>query len=357
MKRIMEQMISVEEFDAINEKHEFSEAYQEKKRRVLLNVRQKAHRRNLLAKVAVAVVAFSVIVPATIYASMGHDKFFENVFGDSNRKDNEAFEKTMMKGDDEVTAIVPSTEYVPVETGKAEELVGKYVMDEPIVKEIDGHTLTIHSVIYDSNAVISEFSLEKQGGVTAMELDEKYNYSKAEPWTEDATFCLNMNIGSDIYLNMEDSTSEKICGSMYSVIAEEIIDAEAAYFSKTPKLEIHHYASDEREIISLSDKAAMPMLEFVSRDGGVLYVSPISMKIDMRKGFQFEYPTDSGNIKTVIVNYNDGTEYCVYDNNGNLDNTSYICGVDGMYKMIFNRLVEVDEIKNIYVNGVEYLKK
>ena len=77
----------------------------------------------------------------------------------------------------------------------------------------------------------------------------------------------------------------------------------------------------------------------------------------MKKGFSFEYPTDSGNIKTININYNDGTEYCVYNYSENTDNSSYICGVDGMYKLIFNRLVDVKEIKSILVNGVEYLKK
>lgn len=356
MKKIMEQMISVEEFDAINEKHEFSETYQEEKRRVLMKVRQKTHRRNQLAKVAVAVVAFSVIVPATIYASMGHDRFFENVFGDNNRKDSEAFDKTVLNDDKEVIVTVPATDYVPVELEKAEELVGKYVMDEPIVKEVDGHTLTIHSVIYDSNVVISEFSLEKPGGVTAMELNEKYNYLKAEPWTDKAAFRFNVNIG-DIYLNVEESTQEKICGTIYSVIAEGSFNEEIASLSSTPKLEILDFATGERENVSLSNKEAIPMIEFASEEGGSMYISPISLKIDMRKGFQFEYPTDSGNINKVIVNYNDGTEYCVHDDSENIDNTSYVCGVDGMYKMIFNRLVEVDEIKSIYVNGVEYLKK
>lgn len=356
MKKIMEQMISVEEFDAINEKHEFSEAYQEEKRRVLMKMRQKTHRRNQLAKVAVAVVAFSVIVPATIYASMGHDKFFENVFGDNNRKDNDAFDKTVMNDEMEVTVTVPATDYVPVELEKAEELLGEYVMNEAMVKDVDGHTLTIHSVIYDSNAVISEFSLEKKGGVTAMELDEKYNYSKAEPWTEAATFRFNVNIG-DIYLNVEESTPEKISGTIYSVIAEGNFNEEIASLSSTPKLEILDYVTGERENVSISDKEAVPMHEFVSETGGSMYVSPISLKVNMKKGFSFEYPTDSGNIKTININYNDGTEYCVYDDSENIDNTSYICGVDGMYKLIFNRLVDVKEIKSIHVNGVEYLKK
>lgn len=65
----------------------------------------------------------------------------------------------------------------------------------------------------------------------------------------------------------------------------------------------------------------------------------------------------------VAINYKDGTNYVVMESNADgrhscdveKDNTAYSCGtLTGEYVMLFNRLVDTDQISSITVNDVEY---
>ena len=104
---------------------------------------------------------------------------------------------------------------------------------------------------------------------------------------------------------------------------------------------------------------------FVNPAGGKIKVSPLSLKVDMSKGFGLSevQAADPVNCYYVAINYKYGTNYVVMESNADgrhscdveKDNTAYSCGtLTGEYVMLFNRLVDTDQISSITVNDVEY---
>ncbi len=119
----------------------------------------------------------------------------------------------------------------------------------------------------------------------------------------------------------------------------------------------------------------VPTTEFVSEVGGWLEVSPLACRFDMDPIFEGDperlqvdgsYASDMCYIKNVDICYKDGTHYQVESVADNIENTAYICGCyrseetvnefyDAVY--VFNRLVDVNEIDYIDINGHIYKRK
>jgi len=126
----------------------------------------------------------------------------------------------------------------------------------------------------------------------------------------------------------------------------------------------------ENQVVSSSTKIpfssnVVAETTFVNPAGGKIKVSPLSLKVDMSKGFGLSevQAADPVNCYYVAINYKDGTNYVVMESNADgrhscdveKDNTAYSCGtLTGEYVMLFNRLVDTDQISSITVNDVEY---
>ena len=55
---------------------------------------------------------------------------------------------------------------------------------------------------------------------------------------------------------------------------------------------------------------------------------------------------------TLKITYKDGSEYLVFDENNR--NIGYVCGTDTGFIVLFNRLVDIDNIAVITIDGVEF---
>ena len=62
--------------------------------------------------------------------------------------------------------------------------------------------------------------------------------------------------------------------------------------------------------------------------------------------------TDPWNVKHVEIQYKNGESYVVEDKNENINNTGYVMGCDSYYKVVFNRLVDVEEVKAVVINDI-----
>ena len=94
-------------------------------------------------------------------------------------------------------------------------------------------------------------------------------------------------------------------------------------------------------------------------------ISPLSMSIDMKSGLGLDeiQSKDPLYCYYVCINYKDGTKYVVDEHNVNgchscdvdIDNTGYLCEtIDGKNKLVFNRLVDINNIESIIVNETTY---
>ena len=370
-----------EEFVSNEEKHEFSKSYKDKKKNMLKGYRKSmlVSRRKQYARVAAFVGVLVLASPFAVNAAT-NGALFERIWGNAGKEDIASHDEILYdtEKDKEITVTYPARDYVEVDEEQAKELIGDNISYEPIVEQIGDTTLTILSTVYDGNSAVVEFTLEREGGVNALNYSQLDNEAKGAWFSNEATFWFHfMDCGEHIYVDLEKSTDEKLYCYDYLVAFDGI---------STLNLEILEYPNgkgnyaigkDEdittrQVLVPLGEKVTST--QFVNADGGTVIISPMSMTIDMKTGLGLEGDEagDPGNIYYVNIQYKDGSSYLVMDdvdysytedgteillNNPDVivDNTSYACGTLGHELILeFNRLVSIGMIDTITVNEVAY---
>lgn len=347
---------SVAEFDAIEEDHVFSERY-EKAKRAAIRARKKRPAPGFLVRAAAAAAAV-IILPVGVYAAVSHADFFRNVLGTGGRQSVEAHVENEDNGkgtDLEVT--YPAREYVPVEEALAEDLLGACTADEPLVIPVNDHTLTIESAVRDENAIVMEFTLTCDTGVTVFDYDELSNQAKGPSLSEQSTFYFNVDgVAENIYIDLDRTTETELHGYFYGlfVFNGPLADGETPMlklrYADMPLLSLPEDAEPKFAEYPIAAEKAVALTAFSSEEGGYLELSPLSLKV--------EGAPDVDDLKTISVEYADGTVYRVLDVEGNIDNTAYLCGWMGddsaETSLVFNRLVDPAAVSRVLVNGVSY---
>lgn len=327
------------------------------------------YRKNLHA--AAAAVIICCAVPTVVYASV-KSGFFEGMFGNTTKKSTGVIHREIDDGKGGKVAVdIPSKEYVAVDEAKAEELMGQWVMDEPVTKTIGEHMLTIESFAYDRNGAMLYFTLEREGGVKALAGDEDTNLTKGAMFTDEADFYFCVDCGEDIfageniYVDTEKSTEDKLYCSDYILWSESLKEGDV------PRISIEEYpctrgelftmseeeyqeasAKIRTETIELADKGQMPVTSIDLGENGYLEYSPMAISIDMSKGMGLsrEEAQDPYYLKHLEIKYKDGSSYIISDKEQNIENSGYVLSTDVWYKTAFNRLVDTNEIAEIVVN-------
>ena len=367
---------SIEEFDAISEEHVFSEQYQREKKKVIrAHSKKKAPRRFFMQ--AVAAAAACIVLPVVVYAAVTHADFYRNAFGNAGRQSVSAHEEVLDDGKGgQLTVTYPEREYVPIDEEMAEALIGNNISSEPVEVQINDHTLTINSAVRDENAIVMEFTLACETGVTALNYSELDNEAKGAWRSEESTFSFRVDgTAENIYVDLDKSTETCLHCYYYGLF---VFDGPLAD-GKSPTLDIT-YADEpldgsymDESLDGTTDKSriheaqvAIPaehtinLLTFTSDAGGVLELSPISLSIDMGKGLGLTNleAYDPIHLNTMSIHYTDGSSYQVYDKDGYVDNTAYMCGGCGAAQteimLLFNRLIDPSKIDYVEVNGLIY---
>ena len=376
---------SIEEFDAISEDHVFSEQYQREKKKIIrAHSKKKAPRRYFMQ--AVAAAAACIVLPVVVYAAVTHADFYRNAFGNAGRQSVSAHEEVLDDGKGgQLTVTYPEREYVPIDEEMAEALIGSNISAEPVEVQINDHKLTINSAVRDENAIVMEFTLECETGVTALNYSELDNEAKGAFMSEESTFSFRVDgTAENIYVDLEKSTETCLHCYYYGLF---VFDGPLAD-GKSPTLDITYadeplvdiYMNEpldgsymDESLDGTTDKSriheaqvAIPaehtldLLTFTSDAGGVLELSPISLSIDMGKGLGLTNleAYDPIHLNTMSIHYTDGSSYQVYDKDGYVDNTAYMCGGCGAAQteimLLFNRLIDPSRIDYVEVNGLIY---
>lgn len=374
--------ISVKEFDAMDERHIFSDKYKKNKKNMMREFRKRSigSMKKNYAKIAIAAALVIVSTPVVVNAATDGE-LFNRIWGNSGREsidshDEEIFEEE--KGTS-YTVTYPKREYEEVDPEKAEELIGDNISFEPIEKQMGDTKLTILSSVSDGNAAVVEFTLEKEGGVDVI-YNQLYNESKGPMFLDSATYSFYFKeCGGNIYVDLDKSTDEKLY--CYDYIVMNVFDN-----NKHPlTLEIIEYPCTKEEMynadggeyqrimeetktttIPIAIKSEVETVEYVNNDGGSLQISPLSMKLDMQKGLGLS-DADPYNIYYVSVSYKDGSNYIVHEHemselhtcDVDIDNVGYTCGDMENWNLtyVFNRLVDVGNIESITINESTYTVK
>ncbi len=331
-------------------------------------VERPVKRRKVSYAAAVLAAVLCIGIPGGVYAAVEMD-FFENMFGNGTKQSVDASVQTISNGKGQnVEVTLPAHEYVTVDKSRAEELIGKYVMDTPIVKKMGEHTLCVEGVAYDRNGMLMSFTIEREGGVTALAGDNETNRTKGAYFTENSDFYFHVESKAgiagyeNIYVDTQKSTDEKWYCYSYILWEETLSDADV------PQLIIDNYPvvrkdlkedSDIRtETLELGVKGQIPVQRIDMGEQGYLEYSPISLRVDMAKGMGLSQTEaqDPYYLERIEIKYKDGSSYIVADKENHIESSGYVCGIDTWYKVAFDRLVDTDEIKEIVVNGVTFRK-
>lgn len=370
MEKILSQNIEIS--DVVNQR--LKDTYEILEKRQKTGVKKSSYGKNLrVAAAAAAIVCCAV--PSVVYASV-KSGFFEGMFGNTTKKSTDVIHTEIDDGKGGMAAVdIPSKEYVAVDEAKAEELIGQWVMDEPVTRKIGDHTLTVESFAYDKNGALLYFTLGREGGVTALKGDMDTNLTKGAIFTDDADFYFSVNCGDkifageNIYVDTVKSTDDLLYCSEYILWSESLEEGEI------PQLTIEKYPctrgelytmSDEEyqevsaeiqtETIMLTDKGQIPVSGIDLGENGYLEYSPVSISVDMSKGLGLsaEQAQDPYYMKHLEIKYKDGSSYIVSDQEACIENSGYVLGTDVWYKTVFNRLVDTDEVAEIVVNDVSF---
>lgn len=399
--------ISIEEFDALDGKHKFSKEYQRQKRKMRNEYRKSVYgsKRNYV-KIAVAASLLLISVPIAVNAANDGD-FFNRIWGNAGKKNIEAHDMVInydIYGQEEggsFTYTYPKREYVDIAPDKAEELIGKNISYQKMEEQLGDTKLTILSAVSDGQSAVVEFTLEREGGVNALEYSQETNEDKGATFSDDTTFyfCFSDYDGC-IYVDLDQSTDEKLYCYDYMTYSPFSTNTSP----KELQLELTRYPCTRKELegkygykyqkdvktktISFPLKKQVDTTDFVNTDGGIVTVSPLSINIDMATGLGLSlkeyYPDlnlkkiskneldelydasqDPGSIYYVAITDTKGETYIVEDKETEnhacdvpIDNSTYTCGDEYHHlTFTFNRLVDTNEIASITVNDTEYTRK
>lgn len=323
-------------------------------------------------KVAVAAITAVIMISTGVYASIRSD-FFEGMFGNTTKTSTPAQPVSIDDGKGgTVDVVIPSKEFVDVDEERAQELLGDYVLEEPIVKELGEHTLTVENFLYNELGGLMYFTLEREGGVTALAGNEDTNLAKGVNFTDEADFYFNVEIGEQIvghenvYVDMQQSTAEKMYCYSYFLWSEEIDVQQKPYLfiQKYPCTRGEMDGMNEEELtkmwentveekVTITEKEAVPTKTLDLGEKGSLRISPFAMAFDIPKMLGLSnLDIDPWNVKHVEIQYKNGESYVVEDKNENINNTGYVIGCDPYYKVAFNRLVDVENVKAVVINDI-----
>ncbi|MBP5609446.1 MAG: hypothetical protein J6X66_14410, partial [Lachnospiraceae bacterium] len=278
-------------------------------------------------------------------------------------------------------------EYEDMDESRADELIGKNISFTSVSETMGDTTIDVLSVVYDGNAIVAEYTLSRKGGVNCFDYGQIQNECKGAVLREDIPFRFSFKEGSGkIFVDLARSDDERLYCYEYMADEYTMLGSAASELGFKPVTDhvslcieefskplsdfidtaedYEDYLTDSREIsIPLKEKVAVS--SFVSADGEVLEISPISMKTPAAytsdgEGAVFE---DEFRIYHVSIKYKDGSSYLVLDENIPYDpelanrcaveTASYqyiVGGIDGDFVILFNRLVDTEAVESITVN-------
>ena len=375
--------ISIEEFDAPGETHEFSERYKktrERNKQKYLYSRPQWQRITSIAAAAALFIATPFVVNAATDGEL-----FERIWGILGKKDVEAHQELVYEAEKDSSYYIayPARDYAELDPETAKALIGDCVQELSLSQEVDGTTITLLSAVRDNNSAVVALTLEKEGGVDILDYSQLDNESKGAWFSADSTFLFNIGYGGNLYVDLDKSTGDKLYCYDYvplNTFGKGSLRMEIEQYPCTlgerDALLAEAYGSERAQAVENGKKTVsidipcgnrLQSTEFTNAGGGRIEMSPISMNIDMNTGLGLTpgQAYDPYSAYKIVITYRDGSTYTVLEHeypdvyacDEYIDNTSYSCGsLDNEFLLIFNRLVDPEDVVSVTVNGIEYTR-
>ena len=379
---IFEQDISIEEFDHITdgvEDHVFSDGYQSRKETIMKNANHKAKISKLGVKAAAAASVIVIAAPFVVNAATGGE-LFNRIWGNEGKDTIESHSAVLVdegKIRDDGTpvtyeVVMPGIEYVAADPEAAARLIGDRITTEPVTCTVGDTTVTVESVVRDGIGIVAAYTIEREGGVNCLNYSQLDNEAKGAWFNEDSNIIFGFEEGTGkIWVDLERSTDNKLycyeymCDNRvlfgtanFAPITDHITLTTCEYTVKRSEMDIPGAEKgDYDQFIKSAMNYEIPVAGkldtklFSNANNGSVEISPIAMVWDSTGGTEIKGETISSGT-TLKITYNDGSEYLVLDENTN--STGYVCGTDTGFIVLFNRLVDTDNIASITIDGIDF---
>jgi|GEM_PF-2534334 hypothetical protein len=332
----------------------------------------------LIAAVLTTILAVSVAAYGLV-----HSDFYKNAFGTGvegspgGPRDEYDREGNFVKTVDE-----PAVERVEVDPELAEELVGDKVASVGETVTIGEYTVSVNDFVFDENGIgmVSAVISHPEGHI-------RYNYE----WYQNSS---NANVsGYELFEYVGDNkldnpflgfkgkvVTDESTATDYHMIyyvclmsaEQETDDIDYVFYSPTPLKksltydqylsgEANHYSEDElydkvKIRIHINDRVAAT--KFVCGDDEIS-ISPLGAKLPlgcMELEGANENISRARYAKKFVINFKDGTEYIVNDQNHASNGEGTLDDANGVTRYAFNRLVDVENIESVSIttqDGIE----
>ena len=375
--------ISIEEFDAPGETHEFSERYKKTRERNKQKYLYSRPQWQRIASIAAAAALF-IATPFVVNAATDGE-LFERIWGILGKKDVEAHQELVYEAEKDSSYYIayPARDYAELDPETAKALIGDCVQELSLSQEVDGTTITLLSAVRDNNSAVVALTLEKEGGVDILDYSQLDNEAKGAWFSEKSTFLFNIGYGGNLYVDLDKSTDDKLYCYDYVPLntfgtgsLRMEIEQYPCTLGERDALLAEEYGSEQAQAVENGKKTTelripcekrLGSTAFTNAGGGQIEMSPISMNIDMKTGLGLTpgQAYDPYSAYKIVITYRDGSTYTVLEHeypdvyacDEYIDNTSYSCGsLDNEFLLIFNRLVDPEDVVSVTVNGIEYTR-
>lgn len=321
----------------------------------------------LRVRTAVAMAGLTALLATGAYAAVSTD-FFQLAFGPKGNEDVANY--TVVDEDhgnpatgEPKTWIAPSRTWADVDEQVANTLLDGYVYDLNYTVESHGYTLTVNQCVMDEMGNgIASITLENPEGLQLSDAGygEVYLSNDAPVYltveSEDgATW------DSVILRDAQESTDTKLVGTVcFGPFSGELpLNSGPSFVLKNRDDggQTGSAAQDNMGHTFYSPESVLLAKTFTASDGTTVKVSPIGMA---------RYSADSADeasrsIREATIRYTDGSEYTVYRWGGDEPVVNYaVCygySEDASQSgdaVVFNRLVDVDDVESVVLRGVTY---
>lgn len=320
------------------------------------NMDKNRHKRRILPGILVAIL-IAAMLATTAFAAVSYLLFdnpmqmIEALFGNETGYDEVNWSVEGNSGE----TYAYSADRAPVDESVARENLEPLV--EPVGQSITyaGHTLTVDANAYDAATKCGfvTYTIENPDGLRPYKVQ-----ANGEVWFPLGELLATNQYGRS-YILKDKSTDTKLCATYYYQIqnpeTEDLelrlsfwtaIEDPEAFMALPEEEAVQMNVSDSEDAIVIST-ANSTSLETATFGMGAVKVSAIALQVDLSLVDDGEF------VDTLKILYQDGTEYII-QGDGTINSLFSVGSSDSSEAtFMMNRLVDVEEIASVVVNGVQ----
>lgn len=245
------------------------------------------------------------------------------------------------------TQHIPSYQREDLDMALAEKLVAPciYEVNESVTG--NGYTVTVEAAVYDpvTDVGLLYYSIENAAGVTGYELQ-----NDGEVWWPEGG-PVSLNYPSETYIDTACTTDTKLCIVEYFVYGQKLQNA-----MRGETLCVTLQGAETAIEVPVSGRGGMKTAVF---GNGAVRLSPIGVVLD---GRMMDMLTGRELlIGSLVIRYADGSEYVVAAPAAEADGPetmNYAYGFtveEGTLTFALNRIVDVEQVVSVVIDGIEFL--